>query len=117
MNSMRSLAKIPRELRVEKPNKLRMKRKRPSRFLGILISFDLRPRLQHSLEAGNIVGDLVEEEATSKSDNDRHSVMGRHQQGIPAGLVSRYLASDAVRFAHRYRFLKALPLSNLNCVQ
>lgn len=81
MKSIRSLAKMPRDDRVEKPNRLRMKRNRPSRFLD-KVSRGSTTLRQHLLETGNIIGDFVEEQTAEEGDDDGHDVMRGHQERV-----------------------------------
>ncbi len=83
MKSIRSFAKIPRELRVEKPNRLRMNKNSPRRFLDRALSDqDDKTSGDHALEAGNVVRHLVKEKPADESHDDRNSIVCSHQQRI-----------------------------------
>jgi hypothetical protein len=101
MKSILSLAKIPREDRHEKPNKERMKRNKPSRFLVYQLA-----RSQDcgydSLEPRDIVRNLVEEEAADQGHRNRNRIVRGHQKRVsfPYQLVSMRCGARSSHSAH-----------------
>ena len=95
MNNIRSLAKIPNDESVENPNKLKMNKNNPNRFLFHHSDqyLSLRDTVDHLLESRDITRQAIKEETTQKGNNDSYSIMRRHQEWVPKSISKCFLTT------------------------
>jgi hypothetical protein len=83
MKRSRSFANTPSDERQEKPNRDRMNKNSPSRFLWGQPGNN-RDLSRYSLETRDIIGDAVEQKSADQSHNYSHDIVESHEEWVPA---------------------------------